>query len=116
MLDIQDLRIHFRNAPPGKDAVKGICLHMDRGEILGLVGESGSGKTVTAMALAGLLSNAKTQLTGQIFFEGLDLLQASRETVRALRQDSPGNTNIKFPVLFPYVIRIHSARLLPVDT
>ena len=85
MLDIQDLRIHFRNAPPGKDAVKGICLHMDRGEILGLVGESGSGKTVTAMALAGLLSNAKTQLTGQIFFEGLDLLQASRETVRALR-------------------------------
>ena len=85
MLDIQDLRIHFRNAPPGKDAVKSICLHMDRGEILGLVGESGSGKTVTAMALAGLLSNAKTQLTGQIFFEGLDLLQASRETVRALR-------------------------------
>ncbi len=85
MLDIQDLRIHFRNAPPGKDAVKGICLHMERGEILGLVGESGSGKTVTAMALAGLLSNAKTQLTGQIFFEGLDLLQASRETVRALR-------------------------------
>lgn len=85
MLDIQDLRIHFRNAPPGKDAVKGICLHMDRGEIMGLVGESGSGKTVTAMALAGLLSNAKTQLTGQIFFEGLDLLQASRETVRALR-------------------------------
>ena len=85
MLDIQDLRIHFRNAPPGKDAVKGIGLHMDRGEILGLVGESGSGKTVTAMALAGLLSNAKTQLTGQIFFEGLDLLQASRETVRALR-------------------------------
>ena len=85
MLDIQDLRIHFRNAPPGKDAVKGICLHMARGEILGLVGESGSGKTVTAMALAGLLSNAKTQLTGQIFFEGLDLLQASRETVRALR-------------------------------
>ena len=85
MLDIQDLRIHFRNAPPGKDAVKGICLHMDRGEILGLGGESGSGKTVTAMALAGLLSNAKTQLTGQIFFEGLDLLQASRETVRALR-------------------------------
>ena len=85
MLDIQDLRIHFRNAPPGKDAVKGICLHMDRGEILGLVGESGSGKTVTAMALAGLLSNAKTQLSGQIFFEGQDLLLASRETVRALR-------------------------------
>ncbi|MFR2156773.1 MAG: ATP-binding cassette domain-containing protein [Evtepia gabavorous] len=65
--------------------MKGISLHMDEGEILGLMGESGSGKTVTAMALAGLLSHAKTELSGAIFFQGLDLLQASRETVRALR-------------------------------
>ena len=85
MLDIQDLHIRFRSAPPDREAVKGLSLHMDRGEILGLVGESGSGKTVTAMTLAGLLSNAKTTLSGQIFFEGVDLLQASRETVRALR-------------------------------
>ena len=85
LLDIQDLHVRFRNAPPGKEAVKGISLDMREGEILGLVGESGSGKTVTAMALAGLLSNAKTELSGQIFFRGMDLLQASRETVRALR-------------------------------
>lgn len=85
MLDIQDLHIRFRSAPEGKEAVKGLSLHMDQGEILGLVGESGSGKTVTAMALAGLLSNAKTILSGRIFFEGTDLLQASRETIRALR-------------------------------
>ena len=63
MLDIQDLHIRFRNAPEGREAVKGISLHMDEGEILGLVGESGSGKTVTAMALAGLLSHAKTELS-----------------------------------------------------
>ena len=85
MLDIQDLHIRFRNAPEGREAVKGISLHMDEGEILGLVGVSGSGKPVTAMALAGLLSHAKTELSGAIFFQGLDLLQASRETVRALR-------------------------------
>ena len=85
MLDIQELHIRFRSAPEGKEAVKGLSLHMDQGELLGLVGESGSGKTVTAMALAGLLSNAKTILSGQIFFEGIDLLQAARETVRALR-------------------------------
>lgn len=72
MLDIQDLHIRFRNAPEGREAVKGISLHMDEGEILGLVGESGSGKTVTAMALAGLLSHAKTELSGAIFFQGLD--------------------------------------------
>ena len=58
MLDIQDLHIRFRNAPEGREAVKGISLHMDEGEILGLVGESGSGKTVTAMALAGPRRNS----------------------------------------------------------
>ena len=85
MLDIQDLRVHFRSEPPGKDAVKGISLHMDQGEILGLVGESGSGKTVTAMALASLLSNARAEITGKILFNGLDVFQATREQLRALR-------------------------------
>lgn len=85
MLEIQELRVRFRSAPEGKEAVKGISLTMEEGEILGLVGESGSGKTVTAMALAGLLSGTKTQIGGRILFEGLDLLQASREQVRAMR-------------------------------
>ena len=85
LLEIQDLRIHFRDAPAGKDAVKGISFHMDQGEILGLVGESGSGKTVTAMALSSLLSNAKTEMTGAILFQGKDMFRASREELRAMR-------------------------------
>ena len=85
MLHIQDLRIHFRDAAPGKDAVKGISLDMAEGEILGLVGESGSGKTVTAMALSSLLSNAKTEMTGKIIFNGKDMFSASREELRAMR-------------------------------
>ena len=85
LLEIRDLRIHFRDAPAGKDAVKGISLHMEEGEILGLVGESGSGKTVTAMALSSLLSNARTEMTGQIIFRGQDLFHASREELRAMR-------------------------------
>ncbi|MDO4515606.1 MAG: ABC transporter ATP-binding protein [Bacillota bacterium] len=85
MLEIQDLRIHFRDAPAEKDAVKGISFYMDEGEILGLVGESGSGKTVTAMALSSLLSNAKTEMTGAILFQGKDMFRASREELRAMR-------------------------------
>ena len=81
MLDIQDLHVRFRSAPAGKEAVKGISLHMNAGEILGLVGESGSGKTVTAMALAGLLSNAKVELSGHIFFEGFQEPMTSMDPV-----------------------------------
>ncbi len=88
MLDIKDLRVHFRDSPPGKDAVKGISLHMEPGEILGLVGESGSGKTVTAMALSSLLPNARAEITGQITFNGMDVFKATREQLRALRGQS----------------------------
>ena len=88
MLNIKDLRVHFRSEPPGKDAVKGISLHMAPGEILGLVGESGSGKTVTAMALSSLLSNARAEITGQITFNGMDVFSATREELRALRGQS----------------------------
>ena len=88
MLDIRDLRVHFRSEPPGKDAVKGISLHMEPGEILGLVGESGSGKTVTAMALSSLLPNARAEITGQITFNGMDVFSATREELRALRGQS----------------------------
>ena len=79
MLHIEDLRIHFRDAAPGKDAVKGISLHMAEGEILGLVGESGSGKTVTAMALSSLLSNAKTEMT-KVYIKGEMLPAKVQET------------------------------------
>ncbi len=88
MLDIKDLRVHFRSEPPGKDAVKGISLHMEPGEILGLVGESGSGKTVTAMALSSLLPNARAEITGKITFNGMDVFSATREELRALRGQS----------------------------
>ena len=84
LLQIDDLRIRFGAA----EAVRGIHLAIDEGEVLGLVGESGSGKSATALAILGLLGPAAT-VEGQILWRGaegeIDLLQQPPTAMRRLR-------------------------------
>jgi peptide/nickel transport system ATP-binding protein len=63
LLDIRDLQVRFG----ATEAVRGVSLQLDEGEVLGLVGESGSGKSVTALAIMGLLGPA-AQVAGQILW------------------------------------------------
>lgn len=84
MLDVRNLRVTFNDGNPA-EAVRGINLHMEDGETLGLVGESGSGKTVTAMTIAGLLENDSVEIDGQVLFDGRDLLQCSCNEMRLVQ-------------------------------
>ena len=63
LLDIRDLKIRFG----ATEAVRGISLQIDEGEVLGVVGESGSGKSATALAILGLLGPT-AQVSGQILW------------------------------------------------
>jgi peptide/nickel transport system ATP-binding protein len=80
LLDIRDLWIRFGAV----EAVRGISLQVDEGEVLGLVGESGSGKSATALAILGLLGPA-AQVSGQILWQGADLLRQPEVALRRLR-------------------------------
>ena len=68
MLEIQNLHVKFHNRD--REAVSGVSLTIQDGEILGLVGESGSGKSVTAMSVAGLLPRKQCDYTAAFCWTG----------------------------------------------
>lgn len=82
MLDVIDLNIEFHDHLLPEKVVHHFGLHMEPGEVVGIVGESGSGKTMSALAIAGLLSRHDMRKKGQILFEGTDLLTCERARLR----------------------------------
>ncbi len=77
LLDIRDLQIRFGAA----EAVRGVSLRVDEGEVLGLVGESGSGKSATALAILGLLG-AAARVSGEILWQGAGSTDETRKGSR----------------------------------
>ena len=71
MLDIKDVTIKYGDSG---EAVKGLSLHLNPGEILGIVGESGSGKTTVIRSVIGLLPGLGRVTSGDIVFDGRSLL------------------------------------------
>ena len=87
ILEVRDLHLEFHDHGRPEVAVEDFDLELRRGEIVGIVGESGSGKSMTALAIAGLLSRHALERRGQILFDGQDLLRCPRSTLRHYQGD-----------------------------
>jgi oligopeptide/dipeptide ABC transporter ATP-binding protein len=85
LLDVRDLHVSFRTGDGLVRAVDGVSFTLGRGEVLGIVGESGSGKSVTAMTLMGLIRDPNAVFSGQVMFNGRDLMQLSGGQMQAVR-------------------------------
>ena len=85
LLEIKNLTTHFFTRAGVVKAVDNLSLSLQRGRILGLVGESGCGKTVTALSILNLVPPPGKVVSGNIFFEGRDLLSLSAEEMRSIR-------------------------------
>ena len=90
MLEVKNLRVHFKSAAPDRFAVDGTSFTVGDGEIVGLVGESGSGKSVTAMAISGLLSRRQSEYSGEIWLDGVEILNGDRNLMRQMQGDTIG--------------------------
>ena len=85
ILQIQDLKLNFHTYRGEVKALNGVNLKLYQQEVLALVGESGCGKSVTALAITNLLPQNASIISGEILFNGENLLKKSKEQMRKFR-------------------------------
>ncbi|WP_306930591.1 ABC transporter ATP-binding protein [Agrobacterium larrymoorei] len=86
LLSVRDLSVAFHQGGKESLAVDKVSFEIMPGEVLALVGESGSGKSVTANSILKLLPYpAASHPSGQILFEGRDLLTMPMRDLRSVR-------------------------------
>ena len=87
MLNVTDLHIEIEDSLIPETVVYDFDLTIKKGEIVGIVGESGSGKSMSALAIAGLLSRKDMKKRGSIMFEDEELLTVPRSRLRKIQGD-----------------------------
>jgi oligopeptide/dipeptide ABC transporter ATP-binding protein len=84
VLQLRDFRVSFKTLLGEVQAVRGIDLDVEPGEMLGVVGESGSGKSVTFLGVMGLLPKS-AKITGSALISGTEVVGAPKKLQRDVR-------------------------------
>ena len=85
LLRISNLQVRFPSFEGEASVIDKLNLAIDRGEKVALVGESGCGKSLTARIILGLINRRRAYISGQIRFDGTDLLTLSSAEWRTIR-------------------------------
>jgi microcin C transport system ATP-binding protein len=85
LVDVRNLSVAFGDGNDLVQVVNGVSFNIGSRETVALVGESGSGKTVSAMSILRLLPPAASHPTGEILFEGNDILKMTGPQLRNVR-------------------------------
>jgi peptide/nickel transport system ATP-binding protein len=85
LLEVRDLAVQFSTEDGIVRAVDGVSFSIDPHRSLGIVGESGSGKSVSNLTVLGLTRASNATFSGEVLFEGRDLLKMSEHELRKIR-------------------------------
>jgi ABC-type dipeptide/oligopeptide/nickel transport system ATPase component len=90
LLEVDDLKTQIRLRRGTVHAVDGLTFEVNPGETLGIVGESGCGKTMAAMSIMRLLPRGGVIASGEIRFDGRDLVKLTDAELRKVRGNGIG--------------------------
>lgn len=85
LLEVKKLRTYFHTFKGTVKAVDNISFDINKGEILGVVGESGGGKSITGFSVIKLIDDPGKIETGEIIFNGQDLMKKSENEMNQIR-------------------------------
>jgi oligopeptide/dipeptide ABC transporter ATP-binding protein len=91
LLSVRELRTYYHGRMGTVPAVDGISFDLDEDRALGIVGESGCGKSTVAFSIFRLIDEQAGRIvSGEILFDGEDLLKKTRAEITAIRGDRMG--------------------------
>jgi branched-chain amino acid transport system ATP-binding protein len=73
LLEVEDISVYYDSI----QALKGVSLELDQGELVTIVGSNGAGKTTTMMTISGILRPRQ----GTVRFEGQDITRLSSHEI-----------------------------------
>lgn len=82
LLEVKDLVTYYRTLRGSVKAVDGVSFEVEKGEAMGLAGESGCGKTTVALSLLRLLPSSGKIVSGDIIFNGTNIVELDDDDVR----------------------------------
>ncbi len=110
MIDLRRVVKKFKNAAGEFTVLKGIELHIGRGEFVSIVGKSGSGKST----LLNMITGIDHPTSGQVIVNGQDLYTSLNESGRSLWRGRNLGIVFQFFQLLPMLSLLENV-MLPMD-
>ena len=120
-LELQDLSVQFHTGKEIVQAVRGVSLEVQEGEVLAIVGESGCGKSVLCKSVMKLLPQTAYIAGGRILVDGVDITDYREREMEKLRgnvfsmvfQDPMTSLNptMKIGTQIAEAVRVHEPKI-----